>query len=69
MRFMVPMDRPMRVRIGKRAHMLAFGGPGHEVVVDGRAYEVMFGGPPRMLKIGKFLCYCLTFWLLSPAFE
>lgn len=52
MSFMVPMDRPMRVKVGMRAHMLAFGGPGQEVIIDGKPYEVMFSGPPRNVKIG-----------------
>lgn len=54
MPFMVPVDRPIRVKIGMRAHMLSFGGPGQEVVIDGKSYEVMFNGPPRRIKIGMF---------------
>ena len=53
MSFMVPVDRPIRVKIGMRAHMLAFGGPGQEVMIDGKPYEVMFNGPPRQVKIGE----------------
>ena len=54
MSFKVPMDQPIRVKIGKRSHMLAFGGPGHEVLIDDKPYEVMFNGPPRVVKIGKW---------------
>lgn len=52
MTFPVPMDRPVRVKIGMRAHMLSFGGPGREILVDNKPYEVVFGGPPRRVKIG-----------------
>ncbi|XP_067944816.1 pre-mRNA cleavage complex 2 protein Pcf11-like [Watersipora subatra] len=52
MSFMVPMDRPQRIKIGMRAHMLAFGGPGQEVLIDSKPYEVIFNGPPRVVRIG-----------------
>jgi len=53
MSFMVPMDHPLRVKIGLRSHMLSFGGPGQEVIIDDKPYEVMFNGPPRTIKIGS----------------
>ncbi|XP_013419945.1 pre-mRNA cleavage complex 2 protein Pcf11 isoform X2 [Lingula anatina] len=49
--WLVPMDHPRKVRIGKRPHMVAFGGPGFEVLIDGKMYEVHFNGIPREVVI------------------
>ncbi len=35
-----------------RSHELAWGGPGFEVIIDGRPYEIQFNQPPREIIIG-----------------
>ena len=57
----VPMERPRRVRLGggtSRPHVLAFGGPGHEVIIDDQWYVVKFGGPEVVCRLasGQTLC-------------
>ncbi|KAK3591756.1 hypothetical protein CHS0354_019528 [Potamilus streckersoni] len=51
--FLVPLDRAIKVRIGFRPHYIGFGGPCHEVIIDGKWFEVKFGGPPREVKLGN----------------
>ena len=50
--FEVPVDLARRVRIRNRAHHIAFGGPGHEVIIDGKWYEIKFGGPEKCIRLG-----------------
>ncbi|KAL3871728.1 hypothetical protein ACJMK2_039711 [Sinanodonta woodiana] len=51
--FLVPLNRAIKVRIGFRPHYIGFGGPCHEVIIDGKWFEVKFGGPPREVKLGN----------------
>ena len=39
------------VKIAKRAHKIGLLGPGHELIIDGRTYDVKFGGQPRDIRI------------------
>lgn len=49
----VPFDRVIRIHLSNRAHELAWGGPGFEVIIDGRPYELQFGqSQPREVFIG-----------------
>jgi hypothetical protein len=48
----VAYDRPRRIKLGGRAHELAWGGPGFELIVDGKAHELQFNQPPREILIG-----------------
>ena len=47
------MDRGTKIRIGNKPCYISFGGPAHEVIMDGRWFEVKFGGPPKEIKIGN----------------
>lgn len=51
--YMVPLDKPIKIRLGKRPHFLAFGGPAHEVIIDGKWFEVRFDGPPVEIHLGN----------------
>jgi hypothetical protein len=49
----VPFEGVKRIRLNNRAHELAWGGPGFEVIIDGRPYELQFGqSQPREVFIG-----------------
>lgn len=54
--YLVPFDRAVKVKIGPRPHFLAFGGPAHEVIIDGRWYEVKFNNNPKNITIGNRIC-------------
>ena len=51
--YLVPVDKPIKIRLGKRPHILAFGGPAHEVIIDGKWFEVRFDGPPVEVHLGN----------------
>ena len=51
----MPFDKTIRIKLNNRAHELAWGGPGYEVIVDGRPYELQFNTPPREIVIGTRL--------------
>ena len=57
MAFMVDMDKPRRCRLPSetmgmaRPFLLAFGGPGHEVIVEDQWYEVKFNGEDKMITL------------------
>ena len=49
----VPLDRPRWYKVaGVRPRLLAFGGPGHEVIIDDQWYEAKFGGAEKFVQIG-----------------
>ena len=51
--YRVPMDRARKCRIdGPKPRLLAFGGPGHEVIIDDQWFEVKFGGAEKLVKFG-----------------
>jgi len=51
--YLVPMDWARKCRIdGPKPRLLAFGGPGHEVIVDDQWFEVKFGGAEKLMKFG-----------------
>lgn len=58
--FDVPFEGIKRIKLNGRAHELAWGGPGFEVIIDGRPYELQFGQmTPREIYIGArqhFIC-------------
>ena len=50
----VPFEGIKRIHLNNRAHELAWGGPGFEVIIDGRPYELQFGQTqPREVFIGS----------------
>nr|KAG5689305.1 hypothetical protein BaRGS_022029 [Batillaria attramentaria] len=55
--YSVPMDKAVKVtlptRTGLRTHYLAFGGPAHEVIIDGKWFEVKFNNVPKNITIGN----------------
>lgn len=51
--YLVPVDKPIKIRLGRRPHILAFGGPAHEVIIDGKWFEVRFDGPPVEVHLGN----------------
>lgn len=51
----VPVDSPRRARLGVKSHLIAFGGPGHEIIIDDNWYELKFGAPEKFIKIGSNL--------------
>ncbi|ELT94183.1 hypothetical protein CAPTEDRAFT_188453, partial [Capitella teleta] len=49
----VLFDRPTWHKFsGGRRRLLAFGGPGHEVIIDNQWFEVKFGGAEKSVQIG-----------------
>ena len=51
--YLVPMDWARKCRIdGPKPRLLAFGGPGHEVIIDDQWFEVKFGGAEKLMKFG-----------------
>ena len=51
--YLVPVDQARKCRIdGPKPRLLAFGGPGHEVIVDDQWFEVKFGGAEKLVKFG-----------------
>ena len=51
--YLVPMDWSRKCRIdGPKPKLLAFGGPGHEVIIDDQWFEVKFGGAEKLVKFG-----------------
>lgn len=51
--YLVPMDWARKCRIdGPKPRLLAFGGPGHEVIIDDQWFEVKFGGAEKLVKFG-----------------
>ena len=51
--YMVPLDTAVKAKIGLRPHILAFGGPAHEVIIDGKWYEIKFNNVPKNITIGN----------------
>ena len=57
---LVHMDKPTKIKIGLRPYEIAFGGPGHEVIINSKWYEVKFNGPVREVTIGgRLIKMCL----------
>ena len=51
--YLVPLDTAVKAKIGNRPHFLAFGGPAHEIIIDGKWYEVKFNNVPKNITIGN----------------
>lgn len=52
--YVVPMDNTNVIKFGSgKPYAFAFGGPGHEVIIDDLIYQVNFNGPPVTLQIGQ----------------
>lgn len=51
--YLVPVDWARKCRIdGPKPRLLAFGGPGHEVIIDDQWFEVKFNGAEKFIKFG-----------------
>ncbi|XP_060064813.1 pre-mRNA cleavage complex 2 protein Pcf11-like isoform X2 [Ylistrum balloti] len=55
--YLVPVDDCVKIRINNRPHYLALGGPAHEVILDGKWFEVKFGGPAKEISLGNRVIY------------
>jgi len=52
-KYFIPTDRAVECRVDNIFHMVAFGGPSHEIIIDGVWYELLFNGPPREITAGN----------------
>ncbi|CAL1540988.1 unnamed protein product [Lymnaea stagnalis] len=51
--FTIPVDRAEKIRIGSRPTYIAFGGPAHEIIIDGKWFEVKFDNVPKDIHLGN----------------
>ena len=51
--FTIPVDRAERIKIGQRPTYIAFGGPAHEIIIDGKWFEVKFDNIPKDIHLGN----------------
>ncbi|KAH9496037.1 hypothetical protein Btru_014990 [Bulinus truncatus] len=51
--FTIPVDRAEKIRIGPRPTYIAFGGPAHEIIIDGKWFEVKFDNIPKDIHLGN----------------
>ncbi|KAK0064840.1 zinc finger CCCH domain-containing protein 13-like isoform X2 [Biomphalaria pfeifferi] len=51
--FTIPVDRAEKIRIGPRPTYIAFGGPAHEIIIDGKWFEVKFDNVPKDIHLGN----------------
>ena len=52
-RYQIHTDHAVKIRVGNKYHYVALGGPCHEVIVDGKWYEVKFDEPPKEITVGN----------------
>ena len=50
--FLVNVNKGRKVQFGNVNHVIAFGGPGHEVIVNGKWYECKFSGTEKEIVLG-----------------
>ena len=50
--FLVNMDKGRKVMFGHINHVIAFGGPGHEVIINGKWYECKFNNVEKEIILG-----------------
>ncbi|RUS85315.1 hypothetical protein EGW08_006916 [Elysia chlorotica] len=51
--FTIPVDRAERIKIGPRPTYIALGGPAHEVIIDGKWFEVKFDNVSKDIHLGN----------------
>ena len=51
--FTIPVDRAERIKIGQRPTYIAFGGPAHELIIDGKWFEVKFDNVSKDIHLGN----------------
>ena len=50
--FLVNVSKGRKVQFGNVNHVIAFGGPGHEVIINGKWYECKFSGAEKDIVLG-----------------
>ena len=48
----VNMNKGRRVKLGGNTHVIAYGGPGHEVIIDGKWYQCKFNNEEKEIRLG-----------------
>ncbi len=48
----VHMHKGRRVKFGGNTHVIAYGGPGHEVIIDGKWYQCKFNNEEKEIRLG-----------------
>lgn len=48
-------DHAVKLRVGHRFHYVALGGPCHELIVDGKWFEMKFSEPPKEVNVGNIV--------------
>lgn len=51
--FTIPVDRAEKIKIGNRPTYIAFGGPAHEIIIDGKWFEVKFDNVQKDIHLGN----------------
>ena len=46
-------DHAVKLRVGNRFHYVALGGPCHEIIIDGKWFELKFNEPPKEVVLGN----------------
>ena len=50
---LINVDSASKIKIGNRFRIVALGGPAHEIIIDGKWYEVKFNNVPKQVAIGN----------------
>ena len=51
--FQIHTDRAVKVKAANRFYFIALGGPCHELIIDGKWYELKFDEPPKEINVGS----------------
>ena len=51
--FNIHTDKAVKVKVGNKLHYIALGGPCHELIIDGKWFEMKFDMPPKEINIGN----------------
>ncbi|KAK6172253.1 hypothetical protein SNE40_015955 [Patella caerulea] len=57
-RYEVKVDFPSKIRIGVRPCFIALGGPGHELIINGKWHEIKFDGIPKEITVNDCIHTC-----------
>ncbi|XP_052793268.1 uncharacterized protein LOC128227101 [Mya arenaria] len=51
--YKIHTDHAAKLRVGNRYHYVALGGPCHEIIIDGKWFELKFNEPPKEVALGN----------------